>query len=77
METVTDFIFLGFKITVDFGDCSHKRHFLLGRKAITKLDRVLNSRAIILPTKMCIVKTVVFPVAMYGCERWIIKKAKY
>ena len=69
METVTDFIFLGFKITAD-GDCSHeiKRHLLLGRKAMTNLDRILKSRDITLPTKVCLVKAMVFPVAMYGCE---------
>ena len=75
METVTDFIFLGSEITVD-GDCSHeiKRHLLLGRKSVTKLDGVLKSRDITLPTKVCIVKAMVFPVVMYGCESWTIKK---
>ena len=69
METVTDFIFLGSKITVD-GDCSHeiKRHLLLGRKSVTKLDSVLKGRDITLPTKVCIVKAMVFPVVMYECE---------
>ena len=69
METVTDFIFLGSKITVD-GDCSHeiKRHLLLGRKSVTKLDSVLKGRDITLPTKVCIVKAMVFPVFMYECE---------
>ena len=77
METVTDFIFLGSKITVD-GDCSHdiKRHFLLGRKAMTNLDSVLKIRAITLPTKLCIVKAMIFPVVMYGCESCTIKKAE-
>ena len=70
METVTDFIFLGSKITVD-GDCSHdiKRCLLLGRKAMTKLDSILQSRNITLPTKVCLLKAVVFPVVMYGCEK--------
>ena len=77
VETVTDFIFLGFKITVD-GDCSHeiKRHLLLGRKTMTNLDSVLKSRNITLPTKVHIVKAMVFPVVMYGCESWTIKKAE-
>ena len=77
METVIDFIFLGSKITVD-DDCSHeiKRHLLLGRKSITKLDSVLKSRDTSLPTKVHIVKTVVFPVVMYGCESWTIKKVE-
>ena len=77
METVTDFIFLGSKITVD-GDCSHeiKRCLLLGRKAMTNLDSILKSRDIILPTKVFIVKAMVFPVVMYGCESWTIKKAE-
>ena len=68
-ETLTDFILLGSKITAD-GDCSHeiKRHLLLGRKAMTKLDRILKSRDITLPTKVCLVKAMVFPVVMYGCE---------
>ena len=75
METVTDFIFLGFKITAD-GDCSHeiKRRLLLGRKAMTNLDSILKSRDITLPTKVCLVKAVVFPVVVYGCETWTIKK---
>ena len=77
METVTDFIFLGSKITVD-SDCSHeiKRHLLLGRKTITNLDSLLKSRDITLLTKVCIVKAMVFPVVMYGCESWTIKKAE-
>ena len=76
METVTDFIFLGSKITAD-GDDSHeiKRHLLLGRKAMTNLDNVLKSRDITLPTKVCLVKAMVFPVVMYGCESWTIKKS--
>ena len=71
METVTDFIFLGSKITVD-GDCSHeiKRHLLLGKKVITNLDSILKSRDITLPTKAHLVKAMVFPVVMYGCENW-------
>ena len=77
METVTDFIFLGFIITAD-GDCSHeiKRHLLLGRKAMTNLDSMLKSRDITLPTKVCLVKAMVFPVVMDGCESWTIKKAE-
>ena len=77
METVTDFIFLGSKITAD-GDCSHeiKRGLLLGRKAMTNLDSILKSRDIILPRKVCLVKAMVFPVVMYGCESWTIKKAE-
>ena len=77
METVTDFIFLGFKITTD-GDCSHeiKRCLLLGRKAMTNLDSILKSRDITLPTKVCLVKAIVFPVVVYGCETWTIKKTK-
>ena len=77
METVTDFIFLGSKITAD-GDCGHeiKRHLLLGRKAMTNLDSILKSRDIILPTKIRIVKAMVFPVVMYWCESWTIKKAE-
>ena len=77
VEAVTDFIFLGYKITVD-GDCSHeiKRCLLLGRKAMTNLDSILKSRDITLLTKVCLVKAVVFPVVMYGCESWTIKKAK-
>ena len=75
METVTDFIFLGSKATAD-GDCSHeiKKHLLLGRKAMTNLDSILKSRNITLPTKVRLVKTMVFPVVMYGCESWTIKK---
>ena len=77
METVTDFTFLGSKITAD-GDCSHeiKRHLPLGRKFMTNLDSILKSRDITLPTKVHLVKAVVFPVVMYGCEIWTIKKAK-
>ena len=77
METVTDFIFLDSKITAD-GDCSHeiKRRLLLGRKVLTNLGSVLKSRDITLPTKVCIVKAMVFPVVMYGCENWTIKKAE-
>ena len=78
METVTDFIFLGSKITVD-GDCSHeiKRHLLLGRKVMTNLDSILKSRDITLLTKVCLAKAMVFPVVMYGCESWTIKKAEH
>ena len=78
METVTDFIFLGSKITAD-GDYSHeiKRRLLLGRKAMTNLDCILKSRDITLPTKVHLVKALVFPVAMYGCESWTIKKAEH
>ena len=73
MEIVTDFIFLGFKITAD-GDCSHEiRHLPLGRKVMTNLDSILKSRDITLPTKVCLVKAMVFPVVMYGCESWTIK----
>ena len=77
MKTMTDFIFLGSRITAD-GDCSHeiKRHLLLRRKAMTNLDSILKSRAINLPTKVCLVKAMVFPVVMYGCESWSIKKAE-
>ena len=77
VETVTDFIFLDSKITAD-GDCSHeiKRHLLLGQKAMTKLDSLLKSRDITLPTKVCLVNTMVFPVVMYGCESWTIKKVE-
>ena len=77
METVTDFICLGSKITAD-GDCSHeiKRHLLLGRKAMTNLDSILKSRDITLLTNIHIVKIMAFPVVMYGCEGWTIKKAK-
>ena len=78
METVADFIFLGFKITAD-GDCSHeiKRRLLLGRKAMTNLDSILKSRDITLPTKVHLVKAMIFPVVMYGCESWTIKKADH
>ena len=78
METVTDFISLGTKITAD-GDCSHeiKRGLLLGRKATTSLDSILKSRDITLPAKVCLVKNMVFPVVMYGCESWTIKKAEH
>ena len=78
IETVTDFIFLGSRITAD-GDCSHenKRQFLLGRKAMNNLDSILKSRDITLPTKVSLVKAMVFPVAMYGCESWTIKKAEH
>ena len=78
METVSDFIFLGSKITAD-GDCSHeiKRCLLLGRKAMTNLDSILKSRYITLPTKVCLVKAIVFPVVMYRCESWTIKKAEH
>ena len=77
METVTDFIFLGSKITAD-GDCSHeiKRHLLLGRKVMTNLDSIFESRDITLPTKVHLVKAMVFPVVMYGCESWTVKKAE-
>ena len=77
MEIVTDYYILGSKITAD-GDCSHeiKRRFLLGRKAMTKLDSILKSRDITLPTKVCLVKAMVFPVVMYACESWTIKKAE-
>ena len=77
VETVTDFILGGSKTTAD-GDCSHenKRRLLLGRKVMTNLDSILKSRDITLPTKFCLVKAMVFPVAMYGCESWIIKKAE-
>ena len=76
-ETVSDFIFLGPQITAD-GDCSHeiKRHLLLGRKVMTNLDSIFKSRDITLPTKVHLVKAMVFPVAMYGCERWTVKKAE-
>ena len=78
METVRDCIFLGFKITAD-GDCSHeiKRCFLLGRKVMTNLDSIFKSRDITLPTKVRLVKAMLFPVVMYGCEGWIVKKAEY
>ena len=77
VETVTDFIFLGSKITAD-GDCSHeiKRCLLLGRKAMTNLDSIFKSRDIPLPTKVCLVKVMVFPMVMYGCESWTVKKAE-
>ena len=77
METVSDFIFGGSKITAD-GDCSHeiKRPLLLGRKLMTNLDSILKSRDITLPKKVCLVKAMVFPVIMYGCESWTIKKAE-
>ena len=79
METVSDFIFWGSKITAD-GDCSHeikiKRRLLLGRKVMTTLDSILKSRDITLPTKVCLVKAMVFPVVMYGCENWTVKKAE-
>ena len=78
METVTQFIFLGSKITAD-GDCSHeiKRYLLLGRKAMTNLDSMLKSRDITLSTKFRLVKAIAFPVVMYGCESWTIKKAEH
>ena len=77
VETVSDFIFLGSKITAD-GDCSHeiKIHLLLGRKVLTKLDSILKSRNFTLPTKVHVVKDMVFPVVMYGCESWTVKKAE-
>ena len=77
MGKVTDFIFLGSKITAD-GDCSReiKRHLLLGRNAMTNLDSILKSRDTTLPTKVCLVKAMVFPVVMYGCESWTVKKAE-
>ena len=77
VETVSDFIFLGSKITAD-GDCSHeiKGHLLLGRKVMTNLDSILKSRDITLPTKVHLVKVMVFPVVMYGCESWTVKKAE-
>ena len=77
MEIVADFIFLGSKITAD-GDCSHeiKRHLLLGRKVMSNLDSILKSRDITLPTKVHLVKAMVFPVVVYGCESWTIKKAE-
>ena len=78
METVRNFIFLGSKITAD-GDCSHeiKRHLLLGRKSMKNLDSILKSRDITLPTKVCLVKAMIFPVVMYGYESWTIKKAEH
>ena len=77
VETVSDFILGGSKITAD-GDCSHeiKRHLLLGRQVITNLDSILKSRDITLPTDVCLVKAMVFPVVMYGCESWTVKKAE-
>ena len=77
METVTDSIFGGSKITAD-GDCSHeiKRCLLLGRKVMTNLDSIFKSRDVTLPTKVCLVKVMVFPVVMYGCESWTVKKAE-
>ena len=77
VQRVADFIFLGSKITAD-GDCSHeiKRHLLLGRKVMTNLDNILQSRDITLPTKGHLVKAMVFPVVMYGCESWTVKKAE-
>ena len=76
-ETVLDFILGGSKIIAD-GDCSHeiKRHFLLGRKVMTNLESILKSRDITFPTKVCLVKAIVFPVVMYGCESWTVKKAE-
>ena len=78
VETVSDFIFWGSKITAG-GDCSHeiKRYLLLGRKVVTNLDSIFNSRNIILPTKVRLVKAMVFPVVMYGCESWTMKKAEH
>ena len=78
METVRDFTFLGSKITVD-GDCSHeiKRCLLLGRKAMTNLDSILKSRDITLPSQICVIKAMVFPLVMYGCESWTIKKSEH
>ena len=78
VETVSDFIFLNSKITAD-GDCSHeiKRRLLLGRKVTTNLDIILKSRDITLPTKVCLVKAMVFPVVMYGCDSWSVKKAEH
>ena len=78
MEIVADFIFLGSKITAD-ADGSHeiKRRLLLGRKVMTNIERMLNSRDITLPTKICLVKAMVFPVVMYGCDSWTVKKAKH
>ena len=78
VEAVSDFIFLGSKITAD-GDCSHeiKRPLLLGRKVMTNLDSILKSRDITLPTKVCLVKAVIFPVVMYGCESWTVRKTEH
>ena len=77
VETVTDFIFGGSKITTD-GDCSHEiqRRLLLGKKVMTNLDTILKTRDITLPTKVCLIKAMIFPVVMYGCESWTIKKAE-
>ena len=76
-ETVSDFIFWGSEITAD-SDCNHeiKRHLLLGKKVMTNLDSILKSRDITLPTKVCLIKAMVFPVVMYGCESWTVKKAE-
>ena len=78
METVTEFIFLGQKIITN-ADCSHetKRHLLLGRKVMTNLDSILKRKDITLPTKVCLVQAMVFPIVMYGCESWTIKKAEH
>ena len=78
VETVSDFIFWGSKITAD-GDCSHeiKRHLLLGSKVMTNVDSILKSRDITLPTKVRLVKAMIFPMVMYGCESWIVKKAEH
>ena len=78
VETVSDFIFLGSKITAD-GDCSNeiKRHLIFGRRIMTNLDSIFKSRDITLPTKVCLVKVMVFPVVMYGCESWTIKKVEH
>ena len=78
VEMGADFVFLGSKITAD-GDCSHeiKRHLLLGRKVMTNLDSIYKSRDITLPSKVCLVKAIVFPVVMYGCESWTVKKAEH
>ena len=77
VQTVTDFVFLGSKVTAD-GNCSHeiKRHLVLGRKVMTILDSILKSRDIILPTNVCLIKAMVFPLVMYGCESWTVKKAE-
>ena len=78
VETVSDFILVGSKVTAD-GDCSHeiKRHLLPGKKVMTKLDSLFKSRDITLPTKVCLVKAIVFPVVTYGCESWTVKKAEH
>ena len=78
VEIVSGFIFLGFKITAE-GDCSHeiKRHLLLGRKVMTNLDSIFKSRDVTLPKRVCLVKAIVFPIVMYGCESWTIKKAEH